>query len=74
MNMIVRIPPQILLPIHHTLSQQIHSCTKCLRPSVGRILVKYFCPFYSLLDMSNQHLSIVCSFMVRTHFLTQSYL
>ena len=72
--MIVRIPPQILLPIHHTLSQKIHSCAEGLWPAVCGILVQCFCSLYSLLDMSNQHLSIVCSFMVRTHFLTQSHL
>ena len=66
--------PLLHLSIHHTLSQQIHSCSESLRPAVCRILVQCFCSCNCLLDMSNQHLSIVCSFMVRTHFLTQSHL
>ena len=65
---------KVLLPIHHTLSQQIYSCTECLWPAVSRILIQRFCSLYRLLYMDNQHLGIVCSFMVRTHFLTQSHL
>lgn len=63
-----------LFPIHHTLSQKIHSCSERLRPTVIWILVQCFCSLYCLLNMSYKHLGIVFRFMVRTHFLTQSYL
>lgn len=63
-----------LLSIHHTFSQQVYSCTESLRPAVSWILIQCLCSCNCLLDMSYQHLCIVCRFMVRAHLLTQSYL